>query len=162
MVIYCISSLCTERFDCQNHAIPYTLIRQIPVATIEIRYCRTLIYIPMMNNVARLSVIFSLTTTTNHFPFHQISEKSSILDGMIIHAINVASIKSATQSLAHMILKTALLIYLFICVSNQIIQAAYYISSSPCRISQLIYTNQSNLIVVSNRTAQDILSLRSI
>ena len=75
----------------------------------------------MMNNVARLSVIFSLTTTTNHFPFPQISEKSSILDGMIIHAINVASIKSATQSLAHMILKTALLIYLFICVSNQII-----------------------------------------
>ena len=108
-------------FWCQKHAIPYTLIRQIPVATIEIRYCRTLIYIPMMNNVARLSVIFSLTTTTNHFPFHQISEKSSILDGMIIHAINVASIKSATQSLAHMILKTALLIYLFICVSNQII-----------------------------------------
>jgi hypothetical protein len=57
----------------------------------------------MMNNVARLSVIFSLTTTTNHFPFPQISEKTSILDGMIIHAINATSIKSATQSLAHMI-----------------------------------------------------------
>jgi len=51
LVIYCISSLCTERFDCQNHAIPYTLIRRIPVATIEIGHCRTFIYIPMMNNV---------------------------------------------------------------------------------------------------------------
>jgi hypothetical protein len=67
-------------FWCQKHAIPYTLIRQIPVATIEIRHCRTFIYIPMMNNVARLSVIFSLTSTTNHFPFPQISEKTSILD----------------------------------------------------------------------------------
>jgi hypothetical protein len=57
----------------------------------------------MMNNVAQLSVIFSLTTTTNHFPFPQISEKTSILDGMIKHAINATSIKSATQSLAHMI-----------------------------------------------------------
>ena len=92
-----------EHFDCENHAIPYTLICQIPVATIEIRHCRTFIYIPMMNNVAQLSVIFSLTTTTNHFPFPQISEKTSILDGMIKHAINATSIKSATQSLAHMI-----------------------------------------------------------
>ena len=75
----------------------------------------------MMNNVARLSVIFSLTTTTNHFPYPHICNKFLILNGMIIHAINVASIKSATHSLAHMILKTALLIYLFICVSNQII-----------------------------------------
>jgi hypothetical protein len=92
-----------ERFYCQKHAIPYALIRQRPVATMEIRHCRTFIYIPMMNNVARLSVIFSLTSTTNQFPFPQISEKTSILDGMIMHAINVASIKSATQSLAHMI-----------------------------------------------------------
>ena len=57
----------------------------------------------MMNNVAQLSVIFSLTTTTNHFPFPQISKKTSILDGMIIHAINTASIKTASQPLAHMI-----------------------------------------------------------
>ena len=83
LVIYCISSLCTERFDCQNHAIPYTLIRQIPVATIEIGHCRTFISIPMMNNVARLSVIFSLTTTTNHFPFPHICNKTSIMDGTI-------------------------------------------------------------------------------
>ena len=115
-----------------------------------------------MINVARLSIIFSLTTTTNHFPFPQISEKSSILDGMIIHAINAASIKSATQSLAHMIWETTLLIYLLICVSNQVYYTAYCTPSSACRISQLIYTNRSNLIVVSNRTAQDILSLPSI
>jgi hypothetical protein len=76
LVIYCISSLCTERFDCQNHAIPYALIRQIPVATIEIGHCRTFIYIPMMNSVARLSLIFSLTTTTNHFPFPHICIKN--------------------------------------------------------------------------------------
>ena len=83
LVIYCISSLCTERFDCQNHAIPYALICQIPVATIEIG-----IPIPLMNSVARLSLIFSLTTTTNHFPFPHICYKMSIMDGTIIHAIN--------------------------------------------------------------------------
>ena len=110
-----------EHFYCQKRAIPYALIRQIPVATIEIRHCRTLIYIPIMNRVARLSLIFSLTTTTNHFPFPHIRNKTSILDDMIMHAINANSIKSASQSLAHMIWETALLIHLFICVLNQII-----------------------------------------
>ena len=42
--------------------------------------------IPMMNSVARLSLIFSLTTTTNHFPFPHICNKTSIMDGTIIHA----------------------------------------------------------------------------
>jgi hypothetical protein len=56
-----------------------------------------------MNNVAWLSIIFSLTTTNDHYPIPQISEKTSILDGMIKHAINATSIKSTTQSLAHMI-----------------------------------------------------------
>ena len=74
-----------------------------------------------MNNIAWLSIIFSLTTTNDHYPIPHICNKFLILNGMIIHAINATSIKSATQSLAHMILKTALLIYLFICVSNQII-----------------------------------------
>ena len=101
LVIYCISSLCTERFDCQNHAIPYTLIRRIPVATIEIGHCRTFIYIPMMNSVARLSVIFSLTTTTNHFPFPHICNKMLIMDG--------AFIKSLVQSICGIRLSTAII-----------------------------------------------------
>jgi len=99
LVIYCISSLCTERFDCQNHAIPCALIRQITVATIEIGHCRSFIYITIMNSVARLSLIFSLTTTTNHFPFPHICNKTSIMDGTIIHAINATSIKPASQYL---------------------------------------------------------------
>jgi len=109
-----------EHFYCQKRAIPYALIRQIPEATIEIGHCRTLIYIPIMNRVARLSLIFSLTTTTNHFPFPHIC-KTSIMDGTIIQAINATSIKPASQSLAHMIWESALHIYLFISVSNQII-----------------------------------------
>ena len=144
--------LSNVHFYCQKHAIPYTLIRHIPVATIEIGHCRTFIYILMMNSVARLSLIFSLTTTTNHFPFPHICNKTSIMDGRIIHAINATSIKPASQSLAHIIWETALHIYLFICVSNQVYYTAYCISSSPCMQSQLIYTNRSNLIVVSNRT----------
>ena len=100
-MIYCISSLCTERFDCQNNAIPYALIRQIPVATIEIGQCRTFIYIPMMNSVARLSVIFSLTTTTNHFPFPHICNKMLIMDG--------AFIKSLVQSICGIRLSTAII-----------------------------------------------------
>jgi hypothetical protein len=36
LVIYCTSSPCTSGFDCQKHAIPYALIRQRPVATMEI------------------------------------------------------------------------------------------------------------------------------
>ena len=110
-----------ERFDCQKHAIPYALIRQRPVATMEIRHCRTLIYITIMNFIAWLSIIFSLTTTNDHYPIPHICNKFLILNGMIIHAINATSLKSATQSLAHMIWETALLIYLLICVSNQII-----------------------------------------
>lgn len=153
LVIYCISSLCTERFDCQNHAIPYALIRRITVATIEIGHCRTFIYIPMMNSVSRLSLIFSLTTTTNHFPFPHICNKMSIMYGTIIHAINATSIKPASQSLAHMIWESALHIYLFISVSNQVYYTAYCTPSSACILSQIIYTNRSNLIVVSNRTA---------
>ena len=66
-----------EHFYCQKRAIPYALIRRIPEATIEIGHCRTLIYIPIMNRVARLSLIFSLTTTTNHFPFPHICNKTS-------------------------------------------------------------------------------------
>ena len=92
-----------EHFYCQKRAIPYALIRRIPEATIEIGHCRTLIYIPIMNRVARLSLIFSLTTTTNHFPFPHICNKTSIMDGTIIQAINATSIKPASQSLAHMI-----------------------------------------------------------
>jgi hypothetical protein len=76
-------------------------IRQ--VATMEIRHCRTLIYITIMNYLAWLSIIFSLTTTNDHHPIPHICKKTSILDGMIIHAINATSIKSVTQSLAHMI-----------------------------------------------------------
>jgi hypothetical protein len=110
-----------EHFYCQKRAIPYALIRRIPEATIEIGHCRTLIYIPIMNRVARLSLIFSLTTTTNHFPFPHICNKTSIMDGTIIQAINATSIKPASQSLAHMIWESALHIYLFISVSNQII-----------------------------------------
>ena len=72
-----------EHFYCQKHAIPYTLIRHIPVATIEIGHCRTFIYILMMNSVARLSLIFSFTTTTSHFPFPHICNKMSIMDGTI-------------------------------------------------------------------------------
>ena len=101
LVINCKSSLCTERFDCQNNAIPYALIRQIPVATIEIGQCRTFIYIPMMNSVARLSVIFSLTTTTNHFPFPHICNKMLIMDG--------AFIKSLVQSICGIRLSTAII-----------------------------------------------------
>ena len=103
LVIYCISSQCTSGFDCQKHAIPYALIRQRPVATMEIRHCRTLIYITIMNDIAWLSIIFSLTTTNDHYPIPHICNKFLILNGMIIHAINATSIKSATQSLAHMI-----------------------------------------------------------
>ena len=83
LVIYCIIA---ERFDCQNHAIPYALIRRIPEATIEIGHCRTFIYIQMMTSVARLSLIFSLTTTTNPSPSLIFVTKTSIpiLDGMIL------------------------------------------------------------------------------
>ena len=56
-----------------------------------------------MNNIAWLSIIFSLTTTNDHYPIPHICNKFLILNGMIIHAINATSIKSATQSLAHMI-----------------------------------------------------------
>ena len=87
LVIYCISSQCTSGFDCQKHAIPYALIRQRPVATMEIRHCRTLIYIIIMNNIAWLSIIFSLTTTNDHYPIPHICNKFLILNGMIIHAI---------------------------------------------------------------------------
>ena len=139
LVIYCISSLCTERFDCQNHAIPYALICRIPVATIEIGHCRTFIYIPMMNSVARLSLIFSLTTTTNHFPFPHICNKTSIMDGTIIQAINATSIKPASQSLAHMIWESALHIYLFISVSNQVYYTAYCTPSSMHSIPNFIH-----------------------
>jgi hypothetical protein len=49
-----LSSPCTAGFDCQKHAIPYALIRQRPVASIEIRHCRSLIYIALMNIIAWL------------------------------------------------------------------------------------------------------------
>ena len=115
-----------------------------------------------MNNVARLSVIFSLIAISSHFPFPHIRNKTSILDGMIMHAITATNIKSASQSLANMIWKTAQYIYLVVYVSNQIYYVAYCTPSSPCIPSQIIHTNRANLIVASDRTAQDILSPRSI
>ena len=102
-----------------------------------------------MNNVARLSVIFSLIAISSHFPFPRIRNKMSILDG--------------SQSLTNMIEKqrSTFYIYLVVYVSNQIYYVAYCTPSSPCIPSQIIYTNRANLIVVSDRTAQDILSPRS-
>ena len=75
LVIYCISSLCTERFDSQKHAIPFALTPQRQVASNEIWHCRSLIYIAIMNIIAWLSIIFSLTTTNDHYPITHVCNK---------------------------------------------------------------------------------------
>jgi hypothetical protein len=120
------------------------LIHQRPVATMEIQHCRTLIN---NNNKLFSLVIYNIyiTTTNDHHPIPHILNKTSILDGMIIHAINATSIKSVTQSLAHMMRNSPAHFFDHLCVKSDL--GVYWISSSPYMLSR------SNLIVVSNRTA---------